>query len=400
MGIREGVESKVSGKDMQTLPSIENAWLLIEDGIIYDFGAGQPRVERADQIINASDRWVLPCWCDSHTHLVYAGSREQEFVDKIMWGLSYEEIAARGGGIMNSVRQLRETSISQLFDEAMERLETIKNLGTGAVEIKSGYGLSYDGEMKMLQVIRRLKEASDLTIKATFLGAHTVPPEYKSHRQDYLRLLIERLLPQIAAEGLADFIDVFCDKGFFTPEETSQLLEAGSRYGLRAKIHANELGYSGGIQTGVRYKALSVDHLEHTGEAEIALLLHSDTMPTLLPSTAFFLDIGYAPARKMIDAGLPVALASDYNPGSSPSGNMNFVVSLACIKMKMTPHEAINAATLNSAYAMGIEQELGSITRGKKANLIITRRIPSINFLPYSFGQSCIERVIINGHPC
>jgi imidazolonepropionase len=395
-GIRESKLSYLRGKELNVLPLLENAWLLIEDGTIRDFGTGTFS-ERADKTIDASGKMVLPCWCDSHTHLVYAGSREKEFIDKVVLGLSYEEIAAKGGGILNSARQVRTASAAELYDNALERLDEIRNLGTGAVEIKSGYGLNYEDELKMLRVIRRLKESSDLTIKATFLGAHAIPPEYKSNRKGYIDLITQRLLPKIADEGLADFIDVFCDRGFFTVAETAALLEAGNKYGLRPKIHANELDYSGGVEVGVKYGALSVDHLECVAEKEINTLINSNTMPTLLPSTAFFLDIAYAPARKMIDAGLPVALASDYNPGTSPSGNMNFVISLACIKMKMTTEEAVNAATLNSAYAMNVEQQLGSITIGKKANLIITKSIPSLDYIPYSFGTSCISRVIING---
>jgi imidazolonepropionase len=395
-GIREKNTAFIKGKEMSRLPCLQNAWLLVEDDIIKDFGTGNFS-ERADKTIDATGKMVLPCWCDSHTHLVYAGSREKEFIDKTVHGLSYEEIAKRGGGILNSANKLIETSESELFDKALERLNEIKNFGTGAVEIKSGYGLSYEGELKMLRVIRQLKETSELTIKATFLGAHAIPAQYKNDRSAYISLLTDKLLPEIATEGLADFMDVFCDKGFFTVEETDILLEAGNKYGLRPKIHANELDYSGGVQVGVKHHALSVDHLECVGEEEIAALKQTSTMPTMLPSTAFFLNIPFAPARKIIDAGLPVSLATDYNPGSSPSGNMNFVMSLACIKMKMTPEEAVNAATINSAYAMNVEQQLGSITKGKKANLIITKPVASLEFLPYSFGNPSIEQVIING---
>jgi imidazolonepropionase len=394
-GIRDISEKTVKGAAMNELKSLRNAWLLIENGFIKNFGTSE-FTERADKTIDASGKTVLPCWCDSHTHLVYAGSRENEFVDKIIHGLSYEEIAERGGGILNSSKKLDETDEDELFEKAQERLEEIKNLGTGAVEIKSGYGLSYEGEMKMLRVIRKLKENSKLIIRSTFLGAHAIPAEYKNKRDEYIKLLTEKLLPEIAHENLADYIDVFCDKGFFTVEETDRILTAGSKYHLKAKIHANELDYSGGIQVGVKHHALSVDHLECCGDEEIATLKESDTMPTLLPSTAFFLNIPFAPARRIIDAGLPVALASDYNPGSSPSGNINFVLSLACIKMKMTPEEAINAATINSAYAMGIENSAGSITKGKKANVIITKPIPSIDYLPYSFGSNLIESVLIH----
>jgi imidazolonepropionase len=395
-GIRDASVRMVKGADMKQLPSLENAWLLVENGIIKDFGI-DAFTENTDDEIDAKSKTVLPCWCDSHTHIVYAGSRENEFVDKIVHGLSYEEIAQRGGGILNSAKKLNDTSEPELLDNAQQRLEEIKSFGTGAVEIKSGYGLSYDGELKMLRVIKKLKETSSLIIKATFLGAHAIPSDYKNNRDGYIQLLTERLLPEIAAEGLADFVDVFCDKGFFTVDETDTILEAAAKYNLRPKIHANELDYSGGIQVGVKHKALSVDHLECCGEAEITALKNSGTMPTLLPSTAFFLNIPFAPARNMIDAGLPVSLASDYNPGSSPSGNMNFVLALACIKMKMTPEEAINAATLNSAYAMGVEDVLGSITKGKKANLIITKPISSLAYIPYSFGSNLVERTLING---
>ena len=387
--------STVKGKDMKTLPMLENAFLLIENGKVKSFGSMSESPERADEIIDASGRYVLPVWCDPHTHIVYAGSRESEFVDKIN-GLSYEEIAKRGGGIVNSAKRLNDTDARELYDSAWQRLDEMRSFGTGAVEIKSGYGLSYEGELKMLRVIKKLKETSPLTIRATFLGAHAYPPAFREDHEGYIHLLIHRLLPQIADEGLADYIDVFCDRGFFSADETSRILEAGARYGLRPKIHANELDYSRGIETGVNHHALSVDHLEFTGEEQIQALLGSDTMPTLLPSTAFFLGLHYAPARKMIDAGLPIALATDYNPGSSPSGNMQFILSLACIKMKMLPEEAINAATVNAAYAMGVESTLGSITVGHKANIIITKPIPSLTFIPYSFANNLVEKVIIS----
>ena len=382
------------GAEMKVLPAIVDAYLLIEDGLIKSFGPSAHAPERADEVVDATGKFVFPSWCDSHTHIVYAGSREKEFVDKIH-GLSYEEIAKRGGGIVNSALRLAGASEEELFDTAWLRLEEMQSFGTGAVEIKSGYGLSYDGELKMLRVIKRLKEKSKLTIKSNFLGAHAYPTAFKQDHDGYIDLLINRLLPQIADEGLADFIDVFCDRGFFSPGETDRILQAGAKYGLQPKIHANELDYSGGIEVGVKNKALSVDHLEFTGEEQIDVLLKSATMPTLLPSTAFFLGLHYAPARKMIDAGLPVAIASDYNPGSSPSGNMPFVVALSCIKMKMFPEEAINAATLNSAYAMGVVNQLGSIAVGKKAHVFMTKPIPSLAFLPYSFGSNLIERVII-----
>ena len=386
--------SSVKGQDMKTLPVIDNAFLLIEDGKVKSFGPMSESPDRADEVIDASGRYVLPAWCDPHTHIVYAGSRESEFVDKIN-GLSYEEIAKRGGGIVNSAKRLNETDANELYDSAWQRIDEMRSFGTGAVEIKSGYGLSYEGELKMLRVIKKVKETSPITIRATFLGAHAYPPAFREDHEGYIHLLIHKLLPQIADEGLADYIDGFCDRGFFSADETSRILEAGARYGLRPKIHANELDFSRGIETGVNHNALSVDHLEFTGEEQIQALLGSDTMPTLLPSTAFFLGLHYAPARKMIDAGLPIALATDYNPGSSPSGNMQFILSLACIKMKMLPEEAINAATINAAYAMGLEETHGSIKLGNKANVIITKPIPSLTFIPYSFANNLVERLII-----
>lgn len=391
---RDTAQRMIKGADMKVLPVIDNAYLLIENGLIKSFGPMAASPDRADEVIDAFGKYVLPCWCDPHSHIVYAGSRESEFVDKIN-GLSYEEIAKRGGGIVNSAKRLNDTDESELYDAAWQRLAEMRAFGTGAVEIKSGYGLSLDGELKMLRVIRKLKEKSELTIRATFLGAHAYPPAFREDHEGYIHLLIHRLLPQIAEEGLADYIDVFCDRGFFSADETSRILEAGARYGLRPKIHANELDYSLGIETGVNHHALSVDHLEFTGEEQIKALLNSETMPTLLPSTAFFLGLHYAPARKMIDAGLPIALATDYNPGSSPSGNMQFILSLASIKMKMLPEEAINAATINAAYAMGVEDKLGSITIGHKANVLITKAIPSLTFMPYSFANNLVERVII-----
>ena len=392
---RDALVSTVRGADMRHLPVIENAFLLIENGRIKSYGANADAPERAGKMIDASGRYVLPCWCDSHTHIVYAGSREGEFVDKIN-GLSYEEIAKRGGGIVNSAKRLQDTDETTLFDSAWERLAEMEAFGTGAVEIKSGYGLSYEGEIKMLRVIRRLKDRSKLTIRATFLGAHAYPADYKQNHEGYIDLLINKMLPAIADEGLADYIDVFCDRGFFSADETARILDAGAKYDLRAKIHANELDYSGGIEIGVKYNALSVDHLEYTGDEQIAALMASQTMPTLLPSTAFFLGLHEPPARRMIDAGLPVAFASDYNPGSSQSGNMQFILSLACIKLKMLPEEAINAATINSAYAMGVDKELGSIAIGKKANVFITKPMPSLTYMPYSFANNMVERVLIS----
>lgn len=394
-GIRPKETLLVKGSDMKIFPAIENAWLLIENDLIKDFGNDNPPTE-ANEKIDAQGGTVFPAWCDSHTHIVYAGSREQEFVDKIN-GLSYEEIAKRGGGILNSAEKLNNASEETLIANALQRLQEMQQYGTGAVEIKSGYGLSVEGELKMLHVIKKLKALSPLTIKATFLGAHAIPKVYKSNREAYIALITETLLPQIAEENLADYIDVFCDTGFFTVEETATILQAGKKYGLRGKIHANELEVSGGVQVGVANDALSVDHLERMGQAEIDALLNSNTMPTLLPSTAFYLNIPFAPARQMIDAGLPVAVASDFNPGSSPSGNMNFIISLSCIKMKMLPEEALNAATLNSAYAMGIAETHGSIAIGKKANLIITKPISSLAFIPYSFGSNLVKHTVLNG---
>lgn len=387
----------IRGKAMQELPVLENGWLMIEGDKIC--GAGQmdePFHAPVNDVIDAEGKYVFPAWCDSHTHVVFAGPREGEFVDRIH-GLTYEEIARRGGGILNSAKRLQATDEEALFDAALERLEEVKRSGTGAIEIKSGYGLSFDAELKMLRVIRRLKSASPLIIKSTFLGAHALPAEFKENRKAYVDMLVDELIPVIADEGLADYNDVFCDRGFFTVEETDRILEAGMKRGLRPKIHANELDFSGGIQVGVKYNALSVDHLECTGDTEIACLLDSDTMPTLLPGTAFFLKLHYPPGRKMIDAGLPVALASDYNPGSCPSGKMPFVCSLACLYLGMSPEEAINAATLNSAYAMGVMDEAGSLVKGKKANLFITKKMPSLAYLPYAFGSDVVETVIING---
>ena len=389
---------------MNKLNCIDNAYLLINNDFIEDFGS-MSEIEVINKKnkdceylteIDAEGRMVFPSFCDSHTHLVYAGSREIEYIDKIK-GLSYEEIAKRGGGILNSSKLLHNTSEEELIAQAFERLEEIKMFGTGAVEIKSGYGLSVEDEIKMLRVIKKLKEISPLTIKSTFLGAHAVPAEYKSNQKAYVDLIINKMLPKVAEENLADFVDVFCDRGFFTVEETDRILSAAAKYGLRPKIHANELDYSGGIQIGVKHNALSVDHLEYTGDEEIKALLKSNTMPTILPGAAFFLGMVYAPVRKMMNAGLPIALASDFNPGSSPSGNMQFVCSLACIAYKMTPEEVFNATTINTAYAMDVNKELGTIARGKKANVFITKPIPSYEFMPYAFGSNNVEKVIING---
>ncbi len=394
--ILEPGKAWVAGSDMSQLNLIENAWLTVHNGMIAGYGHMDTCPAHGGSVIDAAGKIVMPSFCDSHTHLVYAGSREQEFVDRIR-GLSYEEIAKRGGGINNSARRLRQTSEDDLYEEALLRTNEIIRQGTGAVEIKSGYGLDTESELKMLRVIRRLKETSPLTIKATFLGAHAVPPEFSNNQNGYVDLIINDMLPKVAAGKLADFADVFCDRGFFTIENTSRILGAAADYGLRPKIHANEMDFSGGIQTGVRFNALSVDHLEFTGEEEIRSLLGSGTMPTLLPGAALFLGLIWPPARQMIQAGLPLALASDFNPGSSPTGNMMLILALGCICLKMLPEEVIHAATINSAYAMGVESQLGSITAGKKANLIITRPVSGYQYLPYAFGSDLIDTVILNG---
>ncbi|MBP7239103.1 MAG: imidazolonepropionase [Saprospiraceae bacterium] len=392
----EGV-NRLKGAQMSHLQSIHNAYLFAEDGKIKSFGPDQEcPVDRADEIIDCTGRIVLPAFCDSHTHLVFAAWRESEFVDRIK-GLTYEEIAERGGGILNSAARLQQTSEDQLFEHAYKRLEDVVRMGTGAIEIKSGYGLTPHSELKMLRVIRRLRETKLIPVKATFLGAHAMPSAFKANRPEYIRILIEEMLPRIADEGLADYIDVFCDKGFYTVDETDQILEAGSRFGLKPKIHANELGYTGGIQAGVHRNAISVDHLEYTGPDEINTLAASETIATILPSTAFFLGLPYAPARNMIENNLCVALASDFNPGSSPSGNMAFILSLACIKLKMLPEEALNALTINGAAAMEQSFTHGSITHSKSANLILSKPNSTIPFLPYSFGQSWIDSVFISG---
>lgn len=388
----------VAGKEMAHLPCIDNAYLLIEDDIIADFGpmSELPELDESVLELDASNRIVMPAFCDSHTHLVYAGSREIEYVDKIK-GLSYEEIAKRGGGILNSAKLMAETSEEILLESALLRLNEIIAFGTGAVEIKSGYGLTPDTELKMLRVIKKLKELVPIEIISTFLGAHAVPSEFKGNKSAYVDQVINEMIPLVATEELADYIDVFCDKGFFTVEDTDRILMAGVKYGLRPKIHANELDYSGGVQVGVKYNALSVDHLEFVGKKEIDALLGSETMPTVLPGAAFFLNMRESPVRDMMNAGLPIALASDYNPGSSPSGNMKFVMSLGCINYKMTPEEVINATTINGAYAMGLSETHGSICRGKKANLIITTEISGYEFLPYAYTSNLIENVMING---
>ncbi len=391
---------KVAGANMKELPMLEDAYIAIEDGEIRDMDKmdNWPGIDdwRNLEVIDARGKYVLPTWVDSHTHVVYAGSREQEFVDRIN-GLSYEEIARRGGGILNSAQRLHEASEEELYRSAMRRVEEIQNLGTGAVEIKSGYGLSLEDELKMLRVIRKIRENTELRVKATFLGAHAIPTAYKDNREKYIDIILNEMIPQVQEEGLAEYIDVFCERGFFTVEESDKILKAGIDHGMTPKVHANELDYSGGVQVGVDNNAISVDHLECTGEEEIEALKGTRTMPTLLPATAFFLRLNYPPARKIIDAGLPVALATDYNPGSCPSGNMPFALSLGCIHMGMTPEEVINAGTINSAYAMEVRDTHGSVGVGRPANLIISEEIPSYAFLPYAFGSNLIESVIING---
>ncbi len=400
--------SLLRGAELAELPCIENGWLLIEDSEIVSYGSMPdmpPAVRRLVElnqpgpegpVIDAAGRFILPAWCDSHTHLVFAGSREAEFVDKIK-GLSYAEINARGGGILNSAARLANASEDSLFNEAWARLEELARLGTGAIEIKSGYGLTVEGELKMLRVIRRLKERSPLSIRASFLGAHSYPIEFRENHKGYISQIIDEMLPAIAAEGLADYIDVFCEKGFFDPDETETICRSGMLYGLTAKIHANQLSLSGGVQAGVKLGAISVDHLETIDAKAIDALKNSDTIGTLLPTAAWFLRMPFQPARELIDAGCAIALASYLNPGSSPSGHMNLVVAMACTGMSMLPEEAINAATLNGAYAMGLGEELGSITPGKKANLIFTRPLSSLAYIPYAFGSNLIDRVMIRG---
>ena len=399
VGVLDPGVYKTSGSEMASTGILDNAFLYINEGAIESFGAMEslpPALKRVQDIIDAKGRLVFPSFCDSHTHLVFAGSREKEFVDKIK-GLSYEEIARRGGGILNSSALLHKTSEEELFQQAMVRIEEIITMGTGAVEIKSGYGLNTADELKMLRVIKRISESSPLEVKATFLGAHAIPYEFRNNREEYIGQVIYEMIPAVSAGGLADYIDVFCDRGFFTIDETERILMAGIKHGLIPKIHANELDFSGGVRAGVKYNALSVDHLECTGDNEIESLLGSDTMPVLLPGSAIFLGLENPPARKMIDAGLPVALASDYNPGSSPSGNMKLVMSLACIRLKMLPEEALNASTINGAYAMGLSDTHGSITPGKVANVFITKEIPSFEYFPYAFGSDLIDTVILNG---
>lgn len=395
--VRDSNVLKVSGKDMKVLPTLKNAYVLIEDDTIVDYGSMDDIIKLdADEVIDAKGKIVLPAWCDSHTHIVYAGHREQEFVDRIN-GLSYEEIANRGGGILNSAATLNKTSETDLYEQSIKRVKEVMKLGTGALEIKSGYGLTMEAELKMLRVIKRIKQKFPIKVKATFLGAHALPSLYINNKEDYLDLVINEMIPRVAEEKLANYIDVFCEKGYFSLEDTERILIAGKKHDLIPKIHVNQFNAFGGVALGVKYNALSVDHLEELNDDDITALQGSNTIPVALPSCSYFLSIPYTPARRLIDAGLPLALATDYNPGSTPSGNMNFVVSTACIKMKMTPEEAINAATINGAYAMGISNNYGSITKGKKANLIITKAVPSYNYLPYAFGDNHIDSVIING---
>ena len=388
------IPNNIAGADMAHIPHIDNAWLVSENGIVLDYGVMSSLPDtNADETIDATGRMVLPAWCDSHTHLVFAAPREGEFVDRIK-GVSYEEIARKGGGILNSAHKLNQMEEQELYEQSMERLHQVMAQGTGAIEIKSGYGLCTEGELKMLRVIRRIKENVRIPVKASFLAAHAYPQEYKENKKAYVQLIIDTMLPKVAGEGLADYMDVFCEQGFFGIEETELLLEAGWKYGLKPKIHANQLHYSGGVQVGVKHNALSVDHLECVGDAEIAALKGTTTMPTLLPGAAFFLGIQYQPARKIIDAGLPVCLATDYNPGSCPSGNVPLLLTIACTQLKMTPEEAINAVTINGAAAMELSAEMGTISRGKKANLILTHKIPSLAHIPYDYGNNPVYKML------
>ena len=395
-GIHEGPTELLKGSQMAEVPSLHQAYLLTEGNVIKSFGPMQEVPERADKIIDCSNRLVMPTWCDSHTHIVFASGREQEYVQRLQ-GVSYEEIARNGGGILNSAMKLQQMDEDILLESASQRLNEMIASGTGAVEIKSGYGLTLESELKMLRVIRRLKEKSPVQIKATFLGAHAIPASYKHNREAYIQTLIDDMLPRVAGEGLADYCDVFCDTGFFTVDETYRILDAAAAFGLKPKIHANELANSGGVQAGISRKAISVDHLEQIGDVEIDALLRSTTIPTVLPFCSFFLNIPFAPARKMIDAGLGIAIASDYNPGSSPSGNIPLLLSMACNHMRLLPGEAFNAVTINGACALELESQLGSITPGKIANLVITKAIPSLDYMVYAFGTSHIDKVILDG---
>ena len=396
IGIAPSETLRKVGSEMNDVQSINDAFLTIDDGIIKDFGESSrcPLPSGEDEIIDARGGMVMPAFCDSHTHICYAGSREREFIDKIN-GLSYEEIAARGGGILNSADLLHQTSEDDLYSQTMERVNEMIAKGTGAIEIKSGYGLDTQDELKMLRVIRRVKETTPAVIKSTFLGAHAVGRRYSGRQDEYVDLVCREMIPAVASECLADYVDVFCDEGFFTPEQTARILQAGAEYGLVPKIHANELACSGGVQVGVAHDALSVDHLERTTEAEIEVLKGKKTMPTMLPGASFFLGMPYGRAKDYIEAGLGIALASDYNPGSSPSGDMRFVMALGCVKMRLTPEQAFNACTINAAYAMGVSQSMGSITKGKRASLVVTKPLPSLAFIPYSYQTPYIERIII-----
>lgn len=395
--IRPLTVQKVSGSQMKELPKLQDAWLLLEDDVIHSFGQMSEIPDLKDlKTLDCSGKIVLPSWCDSHTHLVYAGNREQEFVDRIN-GLSYQEIAASGGGIINSAKKLQATSQEELFVQSEKRLQEVIQQGTGAIEIKSGYGLTTESEMKMLRVARELGAKYNIAVKTTFLGAHAIPPEFKNNKEGYLDLVCGEMMEHIASENLADYVDVFCEQGYFSVADTNKILQAGKKFGFRAKTHVNQFTAMGGVAASVKHQALSVDHLEVLTKEDITALQDSQTMPVALPLCSFFLSIPYTPARAIIDAGLPLALATDYNPGSSPSGNMNLAVATACIKMKLSPEEAINAATINGAYAMGLSDSYGSITVGKKANVIITKEIPSYGYLPYAFGSTNIDQVILNG---
>jgi len=396
-GIDQKHSNALRGKDLADFKSLDNAWLLSENGRISDYGEmNNLPSDSAHEVIDLSRRFVLPTYCDSHTHLVFSAARDKEFEDRIN-GLSYEEIASRGGGILNSAKMLREMTEDDLFNQSKERLKEVIKMGTGAIEIKSGYGLSFESELKMLRVIKRLKDLNWIPVTSTLLAAHALPPEYKDDKDGYLKMIGEKLIPEVSKLKLADSIDIFCEKGYFDVDDTQYILSKGNEFGLKGKIHVNQFNVIGGVKKGVENDALSVDHLELVSEADIEILQQSTTISTLLPSCSFFLSIPYAPARKLIDANLPIALATDYNPGSTPSGNMNFVVSLACIKQKLSPEEAFNAATFNGACAMEMQNEVGSISRGKRTNLIVTKPISSLAYIPYSFGQNHIDRVIING---
>ena len=387
----------VSGKDMSFVPSIDNAYLVIKDGKINDFGKMQELKKiNTNQVIDAKDRMVLPSWCDSHTHIVFAGDRSKEFIDRIK-GFSYEEIAARGGGILNSAKLLQNTSKEDLYNQSNMRINSVIRQGTGAIEIKSGYGLSLESELKMLQVIKQIKDSSKMQVKSTFLGAHAYPNEFKENKDGYIDLVLNKMLPAFKKKNLIDYIDVFCEKGYFSPEDTEKIIKEGLKYDIRSKIHVNQFNVLGGVKIAVENNALSVDHLEVLQDDDIKILSKGSTIPVVLPTCSYFLGIEYAPARKLMDAGLPIAIASDFNPGSSPSGNMNFVISTACTKMKLTTEEAINAATINGAYAMGLEDKVGSISKDKIANLIITNKINSIDEIPYNFGGNQIHKVILEG---